>query len=162
MYGSSAVEKIMKKACLAALLLFVISAAPSICQSQKKAAASGSGKVGDSFAKSAILAVRAIQDQHSKDASKSELDKLDAADAEAVKESEQAVVSKLRFFVIVRSIHYLKLEAAATMAEATKKPAPADDRELSDACLNGLVENLRLRSAAIPASCPKETSKGAN
>jgi len=119
-------------------------------------------KISDSFAKAAILATRSIQDQHSKDVSKETQTKLDAADAEATKDSEQAIVSKLRFLLIRRSIHYLKFESETSMAEALKKPPPKDEPVPSNACLNDLVENLRIRSTVVPASCPSDDDKSAN
>ncbi len=95
-------------------------------------------KISDSFAKAAILAARSIQDQHSKDVSKETQTKLDAADAEATKDSEQAI------------------------AEALKKPPPKDEPVPSNACLNDLVENMRIRSTVVPASCPSDDDKSAN
>ena len=119
-------------------------------------------KISDSFAKAAILAARSIQDQHSRDVSKETQTKLDAADAEATKDSEQAIVSKLRLLIIRRSIHYLKFESETSMAEALKKPPPKDEPVPSNACFNDLVENLRARSAVIPASCPSDDDKSVN
>lgn len=119
-------------------------------------------KISDSFAKAAILVTRSIQDQHSKDVSKETQSKLDAADAEATKDSEQAIVSKLRLLLIRRSIHYLKFESETTMAEALKKPLPKDEPVPSNACFNDLVENLRARTAVIPTSCPSDDDKSAN
>src|SRR5437867_4352817 len=123
-------------------------------------------KISDSFAKAAILAARSIQDQHSKDVSKETQTKLDVADSEATRDSEQAIVSKLRFLLIRRSIHYLKFESETPWAVAfSRLLRELDEPVPSNACFNDLIENLRIRSAVIPvipASCPSDDDKSAN
>lgn len=100
-------------------------------------------KISDGFAKAAIIAVRGIQSDKGVD------DKMDAAEAEAVSQQEQAVLSELTNLRIRFRIEHLRREAESYSPSPDNTPSPLDD------CVNDLVANLTRRSGVIPKSCPK-------
>jgi hypothetical protein len=112
-------------------------------QSKAPPKTSQAGRVSDSFAKAAIIAVRGIQSD------KNAEDKMDAAEAEAVSQQEQNVLSELIKLRIRFRIEHLRREAESYAPSPDYTPSPLDD------CVNDLVTNLTRRSGAIPKSCPK-------
>jgi len=113
--------------------ILIIAAAvitPAIAQQKQSAK-----KLTDSFAKAAILAVRAIQPPGVKAE-----EKIDAADSEAVSKGDEAVLSRIRLLYLQSKI--------AEMKRKEGELSPLTD------CFNDFVENLRARSSVIPKSCP--------
>ncbi|MDP9338918.1 MAG: hypothetical protein M3P45_08625 [Acidobacteriota bacterium] len=117
-----------------------------------KTKTASSSKVSDSYAKAAIVAVRAIQSEDSSNPSKRTDEKIDATDAEAVTKPEMAISAELRRLFIRRSIRNLKIEAEVEAAKAAGKIPPAQP-DPDAACFNAIVNSLQARSAKIPEVC---------
>jgi len=118
-------------------------------------------KLGDSYAKAALLALKAIQGnlsdpQRPSREAEAENEKIDAADVEGSTDGEQQITRALKKFRIDHTVNLFVMKLVITVNGDRLdqyNPTILEIKRKEDACAVPLEKNLRERMPSVPPEC---------